>query len=162
MESINRIRANIIERENLESLITYWQLKSYKVVFTNGCFDLLHKGHIEYLADAADKGDVLIVGINSDKSVKRIKGDDRPIQDETSRILTLASLKMVTAVVPFDEDTPYELIREIRPDVLVKGSDYSEEEIVGADIVKEHGGEIATIDLTEGYSTSKIIEKIKS
>ena len=162
MESINRVRANIIERENLESLITYWRLKSYKVVFTNGCFDLLHKGHIEYLADAADKGDVLIVGINSDKSVKRIKGEERPIQDETSRILTLASLKMVTAVVPFDEDTPYELIREIHPDVLVKGSDYSETEIVGADIVKENGGEIATIDLTEGYSTSKIIQKIKS
>jgi rfaE bifunctional protein nucleotidyltransferase chain/domain len=131
-------------------------------VFTNGCFDLLHKGHVEYLAKAADHGDILVVGMNSDDSVKRIKGDSRPVQDESSRTMTLASLKMVTLVVVFEEDTPYNLIKDIKPDVLVKGADYNEDDIVGSDIVKENGGEIVTVDLTEGYSTSNIIAKIKN
>lgn len=160
MDHINRVFSKIIKREYLQSLLTYWRLKDNKIVFTNGCFDLLHKGHIEYLSSAADNGDMLIVGLNSDDSVKRIKGKSRPIQDESSRAVTLASLKMVKAVVLFEEDTPYNLISEVQPDVLVKGADYKEEEIVGADIIKEKGGEIITVTLTEGYSTSNIINKI--
>jgi rfaE bifunctional protein nucleotidyltransferase chain/domain len=161
MDHINRILAKVAKQEGLQSLLTYWRLKDYKIVFTNGCFDLLHKGHVEYLSKAADHGDILVVGLNSDDSVRRIKGDNRPIQDESSRAMTLASLKMVTVVVVFEEDTPYNLINEVKPDVLVKGADYKEEDIVGADIVKENGGEIVTVELTEGYSTSNIIDKIK-
>ncbi|MGM0498094.1 MAG: D-glycero-beta-D-manno-heptose 1-phosphate adenylyltransferase [Bacteroidota bacterium] len=162
MNYIDRVLSKVVKRENLQSLLTYWRLKDNKIVFTNGCFDLLHKGHIEYLSSAADNGDVLVAGLNSDDSVKRIKGENRPLQDESSRALTLASLKMVTAVVVFDEDTPYNLINEVQPDVLVKGADYKEDEIVGADIVKAGGGEIITVNLTEGYSTSNIISKISS
>lgn len=162
MKHIDRVLSKIVKKEDIESLLTYWRLKDNKVVFTNGCFDLLHKGHIEYLSSAADNGDVLVVGLNSDNSVQRIKGDKRPIQDEASRAITLASLKMVTVVVLFDEDTPHNLISEVQPDVLVKGSDYKEDEIVGADIVKGRGGEIITVSLTEGYSTSAIINKIRS
>jgi len=162
MKHIDRVLSKIVKKEDIESLLTYWRLKDNKIVFTNGCFDLLHKGHIEYLSSAADNGDVLVVGLNSDNSVQRIKGDKRPIQDEASRAITLASLKMVTVVVLFDEDTPHNLISEVQPDVLVKGSDYKEDEIVGADIVKGRGGEIITVSLTEGYSTSAIINKIRS
>lgn len=162
MDNISRILAKITNQNDLQSLLTYWRLKDYKIVFTNGCFDLLHKGHVEYLAKAADHGDILVVGMNSDDSVKRIKGDSRPVQDESSRTMTLASLKMVTLVVVFEEDTPYNLIKDIKPDVLVKGADYNEDDIVGSDIVKENGGEIVTVDLTEGYSTSNIIAKIKN
>lgn len=162
MSYIDRVMSKLVKRDNLQSLLTYWRLKDYKIAFTNGCFDLLHKGHIEYLSSAADNGDVLVVGLNSDNSVNRIKGEKRPVQDESSRAITLASLKMVTAVVLFDEDTPYNLINEVQPDVLVKGADYNEEEIVGADIVKDRGGEIITVNLSEGYSTSNIINKIRS
>ena len=162
MTYIDRVLLKVVKRENLQSLLTYWRLKDNKIVFTNGCFDLLHKGHIEYLSTSADNGDVLVVGLNSDDSVKRIKGDNRPIQDESSRAITLASLKMVTVVVLFDEDTPYNLINEIQPDVLVKGADYQEDEIVGADIVKDRGGEIITVNLSEGYSTTNIINKIRT
>jgi len=162
MTHIDRVLSKVAKREQLQSLLTYWRLKNNKIVFTNGCFDLLHKGHVEYLSSAADHGDVLVVGLNSDDSVKRIKGEKRPIQDESSRVLTLASLKMVTVVVLFDEDTPYNLINEVQPDVLVKGADYKEADIVGADIVKSKGGEIITINLSEGYSTSNIISKIRT
>jgi len=162
MNYIDRVLSKVVKRENLEPLLTYWRLKDNKIVFTNGCFDLLHKGHIEYLSSAADNGDVLVVGLNSDDSVNRIKGEKRPIQDESSRTITLASLKMVTIVVLFDEDTPYNLINEVQPDVLVKGADYKEDEIVGADIVKDRDGEIITVDLSVGYSTSNIISKIRS
>lgn len=161
MENLEVLHSKIIPQEKLQSVLTYWRFKEYRVVFTNGCFDLLHKGHIEYMARAADQGDILVLGLNSDKSVKRIKGDSRPVQDESSRSLVLAALKFVTAVVLFDEETPYELIKLVQPDVLVKGADYNEEDIVGADIVKARGGEIRTITLTEGYSTTDIIRKIK-
>ena len=133
-----------------------------KIVFTNGCFDILHRGHIEYLSKASDLGDVLIIGLNTDASVKRIKGEGRPVQDETSRALILASLRFVEAVILFDEDTPYDLISMIKPDVLVKGGDYTEETIVGADIVKAIGGEVVTIPLVEGYSTSGLIKVLGS
>jgi rfaE bifunctional protein nucleotidyltransferase chain/domain len=134
-----------------------WRFQGRKIVFTNGCFDILHKGHIEYLSKARDLGDILIIGLNTDASVSRLKGAGRPVQDESSRALVLASLRFVEAVVFFDEDTPYNLIDLLKPDVLVKGGDYAEETIVGADIVRANGGEVVTIPLTEGYSTSKIL-----
>lgn len=141
--------------------LSVWRFHEHKIVFTNGCFDILHLGHIDYLAKAASEGTFLIVGLNSDDSVRRIKGDSRPITDQKSRAMALASLGFVGGVVIFDEDTPKKLIRIIQPDVLVKGKDYDEKDIVGADIVREKGGEVITMDIVEGYSTSAIIEKIK-
>ncbi len=152
---------NKIETDKAELLrkLNIYRFQDKKIVFTNGCFDILHRGHVEYLAQAANLGSVLIIGLNSDNSVKRLKGENRPVQDEEGRAVVLASLAFVTHVVLFDEDTPYELINEIKPDILVKGSDYKENEIVGADIVKAAGGKVVTIDFIEGYSTSKILEK---
>ena len=138
-----------------------WKQAGEKVVFTNGCFDLLHRGHIDSLAKAADLGDRLIVGLNSDVSVKLLKGENRPLIDQQSRAILLASLLMVDAVILFDEETPYELIRSIVPDVLVKGAEYKVEEIVGSDIVLAAGGRVERIELTEGFSTTDLIQKIK-
>lgn len=163
MKKLEVIQNKIIDNEDsLKHLIAYWRFHGKKIVFTNGCFDLIHRGHIDYLAKAADLGNALIIGLNTDDSVRRIKGNQRPVQDEQSRALILASLHFVNAVVLFDEDTPYNLIQSIQPDVLVKGSDYQPEDIVGYDIVTESGGEITTIDFLEGYSTSAIIQKLKS
>lgn len=134
-----------------------------KIVFTNGCFDILHRGHVDYLSAARSLGDILIVGVNTDASVKRLnKSPQRPINNENDRAYLLAALQVVDAVILFDEDTPYELIKMVQPDILVKGSDYKPEDIVGADIVKARGGEVVTIELTQGFSTSSIIQKIKS
>lgn len=163
MKKSEIIQSKILkDRDELKRWLAYWNFKSQKVVFTNGCFDILHQGHIDYLAKAADQGDVLIIGVNTDDSVKRIKGENRPVQDESSRALMLASLHFVTAVVPFDEDTPQHLIETIQPDVLVKGSDYKPEDIVGYDVVTAKGGKVVTIDFLEGYSTTGIIDRIKS
>jgi D-glycero-beta-D-manno-heptose 1-phosphate adenylyltransferase len=148
-------------KRDLSRLLAFWSFSEKKIVFTNGCFDILHFGHIDYLSTAADIGDVLVVGLNSDTSVRKIKGNNRPINNENARATLLASLTCVTAVVLFDEETPYELIKFIAPDFLVKGSDYKPEEIVGYDILKAKGGEIITIDFLEGYSTTSIINKIK-
>lgn len=140
-------------------------------MFTNGCFDILHRGHAEYLAKAADFGNVLVVGVNSDDSVRRLgKNPSRPIQDEQSRAFLLASLSVVESVIIFDEDTPYELLKLIQPDVLVKGADYDANEtdpkskkyIFGSDMVRAKGGEVKTIVLVEGYSTTSIEQKIKA
>ena len=150
------------ELANLSRLLAFWTFKEKKIVFTNGCFDILHLGHIDYLSKAADLGNILIIGLNSDISVKKIKGDKRPINKEVSRATILASLNFVKAVVLFDEETPYELIKFIRPKILVKGSDYKPENIIGSNIVKENNGEIITIDFLEGYSTSSIINNIKA
>ena len=153
------------------TVVKRWKTEHQKIVFTNGCFDILHRGHIEYLAQTADFGDQLIVAVNSDASVKRLgKGDARPLQDENSRALIIAALDFVAAVVIFDEDTPLELITQILPDVLIKGGDYNPEEtdstdkkyIVGSDVVKANGGKVEVIQFVEGYSTSKIEEKIKN
>lgn len=133
-----------------------------KVVFTNGCFDLLHDGHIELLKKAKALGDMLVIGLNSDESIKRLKGDNRPIQSEKVRAQVMASIKYVDAVVIFDDDTPLELIKTISPDVLVKGSDYRMDEVVGYDVVTDRGGEVVLVDLVEGSSTSNIVDKIKS
>jgi D-glycero-beta-D-manno-heptose 1-phosphate adenylyltransferase len=157
MPTLDNSRSKIIERARLANQVAVWRFQNQKIVFTNGCFDILHRGHIEYLSQAADLGNILIIGLNTDDSVKRLKGIGRPVQDETARALVLASLRFVSAVVLFDEDTPYELIKLVRPDVLVKGGDYTEDTIVGADIVRAHGGEVVTIPLVEGYSTSGIL-----
>lgn len=132
-----------------------------KVVFTNGCFDLLHRGHVTYLSEAASLGDFLIVGVNSDDSVQRLKGDNRPLQDEKSRAEILAALECVSAVVLFNEDTPLELISRLKPDVLVKGGDYTVDTVVGAQEVIDSGGEVKLLSFLPGYSTSSIEEKIK-
>lgn len=160
MKKLEYISSKILDGEKLRRALGVWNFKGMKIVFTNGCFDILHLGHIEYLAKAANLGDVLVVGVNTDASVHRIKGDKRPINDEHSRAMILASLAFVTAVVLFDEETPYELIRTIQPDVLVKGRDYKPKDIVGHDLVLAKGGKVKTIDLTPGYSTTAIEQKI--
>lgn len=152
----------ILSHEQLSSMLPYWKFKGFKIVFTNGCFDILHLGHIDYLSKARSKGDILIIGLNTDNSVKRLKGNSRPINDENARARILASFNFVDAVVLFDEDTPYELIKIVQPDILVKGSDYKPENIVGYDILKAKGGDVVTIDFLEGYSTTGIVDKIKN
>ena len=154
-------KRKIIERKIIPSLRSDWEGKKHTVVFTNGCFDILHRGHIEYLYKAAEKGDILFIGINSDESVGRLKGKGRPFQDQYSRSLLLASLEFVDYVSVFDEDTPYELIKAVQPDFLVKGGDYLPQEIVGYDIVKAKNGQVLTIDFVQGYSSSIIIDKFK-
>ena len=157
MTTLEVTQNKIFDQSLLKNRIAMWRFLNEKIVFTNGCFDILHRGHIEYLSAAHDKGNVLVIGLNSDASVKRIKGEGRPVLDEASRAMALASLRFVDAVVVFDEDTPLDLIKLVQPDVLVKGGDYTEETIVGADIVKASGGEVVVIPLTEGYSTSSIL-----
>ena len=161
MEKLERIKTKIFSREQITNLCNIWRFEDKKIVFTNGCFDLLHLGHIDYLTRAADLGSVLLIGLNSDSSVQAIKGPDRPINNEEARATIMASLSFVTGVIIFDEDTPYELIKLVQPDILVKGADYEVEEIAGFDIVQACGGEVVTIPLTEGYSTSDLIDKIK-
>lgn len=145
----------------LDRLIAVWKFKENKIVFTNGCFDLIHRGHVEYLAKASALGDVLVVGLNTDASVRSIKGRSRPLQDEYSRALILAAMRFVDYVVLFDEDTPENLICKIQPDVLVKGGDYKPSEIVGYDIVTAKGGKVVTIELVENFSTTRLIKKIR-
>jgi len=136
------------------------QAAGRKLVFTNGVFDILHRGHVEYLTKAGELGDLLVIGLNSDASVRRLKGEHRPIQQEEDRAVILASLKCVDAVVYFDEDTPLELITFLLPDILTKGADYTIKDIAGSDVVLANGGKVLTIDLVEGRSTSNAIEKI--
>lgn len=147
--------------QQLNDKLLKWRERGESLVFTNGCFDILHRGHTDYLAKAADLGTKLIVGLNTDSSVRKLKGAVRPIQDEQSRLFILASLACVDAVILFDEDTPYELIKLVQPDVLVKGSDYTPENIVGYDVVTDKGGKVVTIDFLPGYSTTAIEKKIK-
>ena len=160
MSYLRKIRNKIVS--NRAGLIPQLNLlRNKKIVFTNGCFDILHRGHIEYLAKAADFGDVLVIGLNTDASVSRLKGSSRPIQDELSRAHIMAALEFVDLVVYFDEDTPYELIKLIQPDVLVKGADYRVEDIVGYDIVMAKGGQVKTIAFLPGHSTSSIEKHIQ-
>ncbi|NLJ06834.1 MAG: D-glycero-beta-D-manno-heptose 1-phosphate adenylyltransferase [Sphingobacteriales bacterium] len=162
MKASQKIQLKIYNRDTLKKECQEWATQGKKIVFTNGCFDILHAGHIDYLSKASELGDKLIIGVNSDFSVKRLKGKARPVNDENSRMLLLAALFFVDAVVLFDEDTPYELINELQPDILVKGGDYREEDIAGADIVKRKGGKIIILPFLEGFSTTKIIDKLKS
>lgn len=161
MNKLETIQNKIFDLDGLVLQLAIWRFQQKKIVFTNGCFDLLHLGHIDYLSKARDQGNILIVGVNTDNSVHRIKGGSRPLTNEKSRSSIIASLQFVDAVVLFDQDTPYELIKIVQPDVLVKGSDYKPEDIVGYDIVKAKDGEIVTIDFLEGYSTTLIENKIK-
>ncbi len=162
MKRLEIIRKKIFNYSDSDfnRLLTIWKFQDKKIVFTNGCFDILHLGHIDYLSAASELGDLLVIGLNTDQSVSKIKGSTRPIQDEISRAFVLASLGFVDAVVFFGEDTPYNLIKTIQPDILVKGADYKPEDIVGYDIVKNKGGEIVTIEFLEGYSTTAIEKKI--
>jgi len=161
MEKLEQIKTKIFSWEQIKNQCNIWRFNEKKILFTNGCFDILHLGHIEYLTRAADLGDILLIGLNSDASVKAIKGPDRPINNEEARAIILSSLSFVSGVIIFDEETPYELIKTIQPDILVKGADYEVKEIVGHDIVEARGGEIVTIPLTEGYSTTDLIDRIK-
>ncbi len=162
MKNLEIIKNKILSGEKLERTLALWRFQQKKIVFTNGCFDLLHLGHVDYLSKAKDEGDVLVVGVNTDRSVKLLeKGQNRPITDEVSRSVLVAALHFVDVVVLFDEETPYRLIEKVQPDVLVKGSDYKPEEIVGYDIVKAKGGKVVTVDLLPGYSTTAIEKKIK-
>ena len=162
MKSIQAIPDKIFTLQDLKHQVKRWRLLNKTIVFTNGVFDILHEGHIASLSEAALYGHILIVGINSDASVKRLKGESRPVNNEGSRKLLMASLLMVDAVVVFEEDTPLNLITAIMPDVLVKGGDYTVEQIAGAKEVIAHGGEIKIVPILEGFSTTAIIEKMKS
>ena len=162
MKSLIKIQNKIIEDSSLlAEQLQIWSKQNKKIVFTNGCFDLLHRGHIEYLSKAADYGDILLIGLNTDDSVSRLKGPHRPIQDEKSRAHIMAAMEFVDLVVYFNEDTPLDLIKTVQPDVLVKGADYKAEDIVGYNVVIAKGGKVETIEFLPGYSTSRIEEKIK-
>jgi rfaE bifunctional protein nucleotidyltransferase chain/domain len=162
MDYITRIQQRIVLSAQEFPLLQTWKEQKQSIVFTNGCFDLLHRGHVDYLARASSLGDKLIIGLNTDASVRRLKGSPRPLTDEYSRAFILAALVFVDAVILFEEDTPLELIEFIQPDVLVKGSDYDEESIVGADLVKARGGKVATIELVPNYSTSALVDRLKN
>lgn len=156
------IASKIKTPEALAHLCNSWRATGQKIVFTNGCFDILHRGHLQYLAAAAGEGNKLVVGLNSDASVKRLKGETRPIHSEEDRLFQLASLLVVDAVCLFEEDTPARLIELVKPDVLAKGGDYQKENIVGADFVENNGGRIAIIPFVEGHSTTGIIGKLNA
>jgi D-beta-D-heptose 7-phosphate kinase/D-beta-D-heptose 1-phosphate adenosyltransferase len=152
----------ILTKEQAQYVIAGWRLRSKKVAFTNGCFDILHDGHIASLSQAAAEADYLVVGLNSDASTKRLKGEERPINNENSRALLLASLAVVDAVVLFEEDTPLELVKSLLPDVMVKGGDYTVEQIAGAREVIANGGRVIINPIVEGFSTTGIIARLKS
>ena len=151
----------IVSLQQLQSLRKEWKKAGYKVVFTNGCFDIVHLGHIDYLEKAAALGSKLIVGLNTDTSVTQLKGPSRPINEEYARSRMLAAFAFVDAVVLFADDTPLELIEQLTPDILVKGNDYAIDDIVGAKHVMANGGEVKTVDLVAGFSTTNLIDKIQ-
>lgn len=160
MKKSEIIENKVFTMETIRSILNIWKFQEKKIVFTNGCFDVLHLGHIDYLAKAADMGNILLIGVNSDTSVSAIKGIHRPINNQLTRTNVLASLFFVNGVLVFDEPTPLELIKFIRPDVLVKGADWKKEDIVGYDLVIENGGIVETIGYLEGYSTTALEQKI--
>ena len=154
--------SKILSREETKKQVEQWQSEGKKIVFTNGCFDIVHLGHIDYLEKARNLGDKLVLGLNTDASVQRLKGETRPVVNEYARARMMSAMSFIDAVTLFDEETPKELIETLYPNILVKGDDYSVENIVGADFVMAHGGEVKTISLVKGYSTSAIIQKIKN
>ena len=160
-KSLEILNSKILDKERLLVKLTDWKEENKKIVFTNGCFDLIHLGHIEVIARSADLGDILIIGVNTDNSIKRLKGKNRPIVEEISRAKQLAALEFVDAVVFFDEDTPIDLIKVINPNVITKGGDYNTDQVIGNDIVTQNDGKVVIIPLTRGYSTTSILEKIK-
>ena len=161
MSNLKNIKSKIYSLLDLKIQSDKWKENGEKIVFTNGCFDLVHRGHLEVLANTADLGDKLIIGLNSDSSIKDLKGENRPIMDETSRAILLASLQFVDAVVFFSEETPYKLIENLVPDILAKGGDYKVTEISGNEVVLENGGEVILVPFIDGFSSTNIVEKIK-
>lgn len=155
------MKKNLIKKTQVQKLLKKLKRQKQKIVFTNGVFDILHRGHVEYLAKAKSFGDVLILGLNSDASVRRLKGRNRPINKQIDRAIVLLALESVDYVILFSQDTPLKLIESIKPDVLVKGADYKISEIVGSEFVLSHGGEVKRVKLTKGRSTSNTIKKIK-
>jgi D-beta-D-heptose 7-phosphate kinase/D-beta-D-heptose 1-phosphate adenosyltransferase len=160
--SFQKIESKILDWQQADKMVKHWQSTGWEVVFTNGCFDILHFGHLRYLAQAKDLGDKLAVGLNAADSVRRLKGQHRPINDEATRTHLLAALEFVDAVVLFEQDTPFELIKLLEPDILVKGGDWRPEQIVGSDIVLSKGGKVLSLPFVEGYSTTNIEQKIKN
>lgn len=154
--------SKIVTDLQLQHLLAVWRFKDDIIVFTNGCFDLLHPGHISYLEKARSMGDRLIVGLNSDESVKRLKGSSRPINNQSDRARLLAALHCIDAVVVFEEDTPASLIKQVKPDILVKGGDYTFDQVVGASFVSSYGGRVEILPLEAGYSTTILLEKLKT
>jgi rfaE bifunctional protein nucleotidyltransferase chain/domain len=154
--------SKIVSLQEATVLVDKWKLQRETIVFTNGCFDIVHIGHVDYLEKAHNLGSKLVLGLNTDHSIRRIKGEKRPIVAENARARIMAALGFVDAVILFEEDTPLRLIQTIKPDILVKGDDYMVENIIGADFVIENGGKVKTIPLVKGFSTSNIIEKIKN
>lgn len=161
MKNLQNIISKIFSLSDLKIQSDKWKQDGDKIVFTNGCFDLVHRGHVEVLANTADLGDRLIIGLNSDVSIQKIKGKNRPIIDENSRAILLASLQFVDAIVLFSEDTPKQLIETIVPNVLAKGGDYKVEEIAGHEVVLQNGGEVILVPFIDGFSTTNIVDKIK-
>ncbi len=162
MAAFTHIEQKIQPPDQLQQTLAHWRSAGDTIVFTNGCFDILHYGHLHYLAQARDLGSRLVIGLNSAESVRRLKGPTRPINDEATRAHLLAALEVVDAVVFFAEDTPVELIRLVQPDVLVKGGDWKPEQIVGSDLVLACGGTVRSLPFVEGYSTTNIEQKILS
>jgi rfaE bifunctional protein nucleotidyltransferase chain/domain len=154
-----KIGTKILSAEDLLKRIEFWRTLGDRIVFTNGCFDILHRGHIHLLLSCNTYGDRVVVGLNSDSSVKKLKGDERPINDQNSRAAILAAIEFVDAIVFFKEDTPEKLIHSIKPDVLVKGGDWKKEDIVGSSFVEQYGGSVETIPYLKGFSTSQIIAR---
>jgi D-beta-D-heptose 7-phosphate kinase/D-beta-D-heptose 1-phosphate adenosyltransferase len=158
-DNFKLISEKIIDISKIEEFIFEIKKQNKKIVFSNGCFDIIHRGHVEYLAKASNFGDILIIGLNSDNSVRKLKGENRPVQDQNTRALILSAFSFIDFVIIFDQETPYELIKLIKPDFLVKGADYKPEEIVGYDILQNYGGQVKTIELVKGHSTTNIIGK---
>ena len=170
MSKLQQIINKIATKDQAIQIVEKWKSENKTIVFTNGCFDILHKGHVTYLAKAAEYGDKLIIGLNTDESVKQQgKGDERPINSEDARLFVLASLEVVDIVILFNDQTPIDLIETLVPTILVKGADYDENEynpsskkfIIGSDVVRSNGGKVKTVDLEDGYSTTSLISKIK-
>ena len=162
MSHLNKINSKIFSLDDLKNQVNAWKQAGEEVVFTNGCFDIIHKGHIEVLAQTADLGDRLLIGLNSDSSIQKLKGEDRPIIDEQARAILLSALSFVDAVILFPEETPINLISTLLPDVLAKGGDYEVETIVGHEIVQNNGGEVILVPFVDGFSSTIIIDKIKN
>ena len=162
MSHLNKINSKIFSFDDLKNQVNAWKQAGEEVVFTNGCFDIIHRGHIEVLARTADLASKFIIGLNSDSSIKKLKGDDRPIINEQSRAILLASLSFVDAVILFSEETPINLISTLLPDVLAKGGDYEIETIVGYEIIQNNGGKVILVPFVDGFSSTNIIDKIKN
>jgi D-glycero-beta-D-manno-heptose 1-phosphate adenylyltransferase len=160
VNQLQTIQNKIVSWEDAQKIVSSWKLQSESIVFTNGCFDIIHKGHVFYLAKARDLGSKLIVGLNTDESVSRLKGPKRPVKELESRALTLAAFSCIDLIVPFGEETPLELISLLIPNILVKGSDYEIKDIVGADVVLSNGGKVETIDFVTGFSSTNYFNKI--